>query len=338
MVYEDLDDDYIEHDLNSRYTVSNNSIAFTGLLRSDTLHYVYRDFGSSYFGDFTITFEGTITSAANLSLCVIAMLSNQLGDLNDHYLSQGGTNDYISVYFWKNNVTPGTYQLHLAVAENDYDYYTGISLGTTYYFTLVRSGTTVTLYIYDNAAKGGGDLVDTLTNVCTTTSYKYFYAINSYGSTTTPSMTGTCGNYTLPVVTIEVTSYNDGNGLRIYYSGNIYPSTYIECWCKRWDESNYDITIETFLHSASRDKLFANIVPGSIREYSTPLGWVINLDGTFHHSSNTLILEPQYGYGLSGLRSRQIVLVKSASDTFINPNYFNVKLELKKKRSWSDYV
>jgi len=125
--------------------------------------------------------------------------------------------------------------------------------------------------------------------------------------------------------------------IRIYYSGSKYPTYYIDCWCKRWDESNFDITLETFLNSSNRDTLFSNVIPGSIREYNTSLGWVINLDGTFSNSSNTLIVEPQSGYGISGLRSKKTILVKNISDSFINPNYFNVKIDGKWKRDWSDY-
>jgi len=129
----------------------------------------------------------------------------------------------------------------------------------------------------------------------------------------------------------------DGNSMRIYYSGSVYPLFYVGCWCKRWDESSYDITVETFLSSSNRNALFSNLVPGAIREFSNELGWTINLDGTYTKSGNTLILEPQSGYGLSSLRSRKMVVVKGISDTFINPNYFNVKLETKWKRTWSDY-
>jgi len=132
-------------------------------------------------------------------------------------------------------------------------------------------------------------------------------------------------------------TYTDGHGLKIYFSGVAYPNHYIECWCKRWDENDYDIIIETFLSSGARDALFSNVVPGSLREYSNSLGWVINLDGTFSRSSNTLIFEPQHGYGISSLRSRKIGIVKNISDTFINSNKFDVKIESKWKRSWSDF-
>ena len=131
---------------------------------------------------------------------------------------------------------------------------------------------------------------------------------------------------------------NRGGSIRIYYSGNKFPTYYVTCWCTRWDEGSWDVTIEAFMDSSSRDKLFANVTPGSIREYNNPLGWVINLDGTYFHSSNTLRLEPISGYGISGLRSKKTIVVKNISDTFLNPNYFGVKIEGKLKKDWSDYV
>ena len=85
-------------------------------------------------------------------------------------------------------------------------------------------------------------------------------------------------------------THNEGHNLRIYISGIAYPNHYINCWCKRWDESDYDIVIETFLPSAARGCLFRHTLPGAIREYDNPLGWVINLDETYSRSSNTLIL------------------------------------------------
>jgi hypothetical protein len=110
----------------------------------------------------------------------------------------------------------------------------------------------------------------------------------------------------------------------------------IRCWNTRFDISNYDVVIETFLEPTDRHFLFRNIIPGAIREYSNPLGWVINLDETYR-SANTLIFEPISGYGLSGLRSSKTVLVKSANDTFITKDYFGIKLECKEKKDWSDW-
>ena len=119
---------------------------------------------------------------------------------------------------------------------------------------------------------------------------------------------------------------SDGPSLRIYYSCNSYPTNYVECWCSRWDEGNWDVTIETFLGSSNRNNIFANVTPGAVRELYNILGTPNYIDTTYS-SGNTLILEPQHGYGLSSLREKRTIGVKNISDTFLNPNYFGCKIE-----------
>jgi len=106
-------------------------------------------------------------------------------------------------------------------------------------------------------------------------------------------------------------------------------STVIDCWATRFDESDKkNVIIETFLDSSQRNTLFSNITPGLVRELYSVLGVTKFVDGTFR-KKNTLFLEPQSGYGLSGIRSGKSVAVKSASDVIIpgGSGYFNVKLE-----------
>jgi len=113
---------------------------------------------------------------------------------------------------------------------------------------------------------------------------------------------------------------------RLYYSGNQYPTYYIDVPIKRWDEGNWDVTVEMFLESSNRDTLFTYVTPGAVRELYNILGTPNYIDTTYN-SGNTLILEPIYGYGLSGLREKRTIGVKNISDTFINKNHFNVKIE-----------
>jgi len=113
---------------------------------------------------------------------------------------------------------------------------------------------------------------------------------------------------------------------RIYYSCNNYPNSYIDAPIKRWDEGNWNLTVETFLPSGARDSIFANVTPGAVSELYNILGTPKYIDTTYS-SGNTLILEPQGGYGLSSLREKRMIGVKNISDTFINREYFNVKIE-----------
>ena len=117
----------------------------------------------------------------------------------------------------------------------------------------------------------------------------------------------------------------DGQSLRIYYSGNNL-SHYFDCWATRWDEGNWDVTVETFLGSSNRNLLFSHMTPGAVSEMYNILGTPTYWDVTFN-SGATLILEPQSGYGLSSLRQKRVVGVKNMSDTFLSPDLFSIKLE-----------
>ena len=124
-------------------------------------------------------------------------------------------------------------------------------------------------------------------------------------------------------------TFNEGDSLRLYYSGNNYPNNYIDCWCKRWDEGNWDVTIELPLGSGARDELFQYVTPGSYRDLfeNNVLGYHYFIDSTFSASMNTLILEPRDGFGLSGLREKRTIVVKNISDTIMTPKLLNVKIE-----------
>lgn len=116
------------------------------------------------------------------------------------------------------------------------------------------------------------------------------------------------------------------SNLRIYYSGNSYPQNYISCDCSRWQEDNWSIILETVLPSGDRNTIFSNVTPNAYRELYSILGQPHFIDSTYT-SSNTLIFEPQSGYGLSSLREKRIVAVRNVSDSFLVPDRFSVKLE-----------
>jgi len=122
------------------------------------------------------------------------------------------------------------------------------------------------------------------------------------------------------------THYDEGDSLRIYISCNNYPNNYIDCFCTRWDESNESVTFETVLGSGARNFLFQNVVPGAVTNLYTILGEPYNIDSTYS-SSNTIIISPLGGTGLSGLRQERVIGVKNISDTFWVPNKFSVKVE-----------
>ncbi|MBE3094411.1 MAG: hypothetical protein IMZ52_05220 [Actinobacteria bacterium] len=117
----------------------------------------------------------------------------------------------------------------------------------------------------------------------------------------------------------------DGQSLKIFMP-SAGATNYIQCWCTRFDEDGYNVVIETFLGSANRNLLFSHVVPGAVSEQYNVLGKPHFIDSTYSQS-NTLWLECISGYGLSSVRTSREISCKSISDSFITPNYFNVKIE-----------
>jgi len=103
----------------------------------------------------------------------------------------------------------------------------------------------------------------------------------------------------------------------------------IRCWNTRWDEGNWDVTIETFMDPCDRNYLMAHVTPGAVRELYNILGTPRFIDTTYS-SSNSLIYEPISGYGLSGLREKRTIAVKNISDSFLTKDYFHCKIEGKR--------
>jgi len=100
----------------------------------------------------------------------------------------------------------------------------------------------------------------------------------------------------------------------------------VRCWNSRWDESNWDVVIETFIDASDRNFIFRNVTPGATRELYNILGTPKYIDTTYT-SSNTIIFEPISGYGVSSLRQKRTIAIKNISDTFVNKNTFRIKIE-----------
>jgi hypothetical protein len=111
-----------------------------------------------------------------------------------------------------------------------------------------------------------------------------------------------------------------------YYSGVTWSDREVRCWNTRFDEGNFDVTIETFVDACDRNFIFGNVTPAAVTELCNILGTPYYIDSTYSNG-NTLIFEPISGYGLSSLVQQRKIGVKSISDTFISPNYFGIKIE-----------
>ena len=150
-------------------------------------------------------------------------------------------------------------------------------------------------------------------------------SISPYGQESSSTFTLDLGSGFKNINLTSLAAPADTLPVRIYPSSTS-NSTYVDCWCTRWDESNYDMTFETYLNKTDRDKLYNNVRPGAVRELYKVLGKPTFIDSTYA-SANSLIFEPTDGWGVSGVREKRIIGVKTISDTFINKDYFNVKVE-----------
>lgn len=116
---------------------------------------------------------------------------------------------------------------------------------------------------------------------------------------------------------------NSGEPGSIYISGC---NCYIRTWCTRWDEGNWDVTLETFMGSSARNNLFASTTPGAVRELYNILGTPKFIDTTWQ-GENTLTITPIHGFGISSLREERMIAVKNISDDFLTKNKFHIKIE-----------
>jgi len=127
---------------------------------------------------------------------------------------------------------------------------------------------------------------------------------------------------------------NEGDTLTNYANksndGDIANATWIgrqiQCWNTRWDEGNWDVTVETFLNPCDRNFIAQHITPGAVKEMYNILGTPANWDITYS-SGNTLTFIPIGGTGLSGLREQRTIGIKNFTDTFITKDYLGIKLE-----------
>jgi len=165
-----------EEDANNKITVSSTTVSWADIQRdtTDANHYVYKDFGAGYFGNHTFQFEFQMNYAENSSEHVIFSIANALGDME-------GVNDsgdeYVRLYFYRSG--DGDWITYI-MGESDNESDT-ISEDTSYYATLVRSGATVQLTLYDDSERTIETWDEPLGAAISDVNYRYLYACQSRG-------------------------------------------------------------------------------------------------------------------------------------------------------------
>ena len=136
--------------------------------------YVRKDFGNRYFGDFKHRFHWKMTGhSADRGLAMIWIVCTL--NTSTTYATFYSNNDGLSLYFWYNY---GSLDLILRDWSNDNrDTCSTWLENTDYYIEVERYGAIATAKIYTDA--NFSTILDTLTIVCVTTRYRYFFVTAS---------------------------------------------------------------------------------------------------------------------------------------------------------------
>ena len=123
--------------------------------------------------------------------------------------------------------------------------------------------------------------------------------------------------------------------LTIYYSSLAAPYC-ISCMCSRWDQSDYNIVVETWLKKSDVQTLMDHTKPGAVGELYEVLGSKVHYDQTWA-GNNTLKFVPNSDADstLSDMRDTTIVYVKNLTTGVIegDSGWLSVKLECVKSGS-----
>jgi len=169
---------YTEVDEDSDITITANKIA-VDTIRRDAISYVRKDRGVGHFGDFEHLIKGTCISANEYHNTGFWALTNGYTTIKQMTTNSSG----ISLSFRTGDEE--TNQIYLSDYTVEGTDIFIFEFDTLYYCTIQRSGTSLTCKIYSDANRT--ILLDTLSLVCSITTYRYIYGLASYGEETFPA-------------------------------------------------------------------------------------------------------------------------------------------------------
>jgi hypothetical protein len=171
---------FVEVDPGGDITVTAPKVHFSGQIRNDTDAYVYSDFGTGYFTDFSFDFECKIDNVSgNNGLVLFAGISNTIGSRYDMEVADDGI-----VFGALANYGTLTFFLGDYAENNQDNYYYGGYRSNLIYCTFTRLGTIASVKIY--ADSGRTALIDTVSITCETNPKQYLYAFASADDTGSP--------------------------------------------------------------------------------------------------------------------------------------------------------
>lgn len=157
--------------------------------------YLYKDYGAAHFSDFTHEIKTKLAADQASGVGVFWALSNNLGDVNT-LTNDGYTLCYLDWYY----APPGYRFIQLNEGHASTRYFdqnrNGFSLDQWAYIKIVKSGTSLIVYLYSNSDYS--TLVDTLSlTLHADHSFKYLFGCNTFNTGTAPSLTQDVENFDL---------------------------------------------------------------------------------------------------------------------------------------------
>lgn len=192
--------EYTEVDEDSDITVTSSDIT-VDTMQKEAVSYVYKDMGAGHFsGDFEhlVDFKWTAQSDMD-SFMGVWMVADGIGATEQ--LKSAHVN-HLAVYTWWQGADLNYKRLYLKEVYDGTNYpstpqYYVIDKNTTYYLTIARSGSSVTLEIYSDSARN--TLLETLTvaSLQSVEAYSYIYGVISSSGSGTDTVSGYITNLRL---------------------------------------------------------------------------------------------------------------------------------------------
>jgi len=285
---------YTEHDPDNRMTVTSDQIVASGVYRSDEFS-LNKDFGTDYFQDYEIHLTVTLSELDIQSILgFVALTNTPISSMQDIFTA--GVGQYFYVYHYTDDGTSGIARfiftdrafqdahptLHPNERISDYSPPATTAIGTTYYFTITRTGLDIGIYAYSNPDRTmllheDHLIVDEITN------YRYASACFGYKKSNDLYPDSVCGatvsdyhfvepgTYTPPIALFTYSPQNPTVGETVTFdastSSGDYDLTYL------WDWNNDGTTDHTTTETTATHSFSAvgdNVVELTVDDgYST---------------------------------------------------------------------
>jgi len=166
---------YTENDVNNHLTVTSTT-ATGAAVDYDEDVYLYKDFGADAIDDFDIDFTIVISASSQANGLMGVGVTNATVD----ELSGWQTNDAIA-YAAELAAAP-THRIYLREGDLSEGDYVSVTASTVYYCTLYRvaGNATVSLDVFDDAARSSQIGVTKTITIAAATKFRYFYAAVNY--------------------------------------------------------------------------------------------------------------------------------------------------------------